>query len=1008
MKSKSKAAAGGRANALRAFFAEVAYQLPRSQELHGLQRVMRAVFLLAGIVISIALLIISGLVVHGVFKDELDDIVKNFSLVNKALDNDMANYNINNFYLAEKYQQAWEKREHAPAPMVRQFLANKGYLELHQHGDPFLTFALGDPTALSTDTLSHYLELSRQVARQLAQETFQFQIIGINYTFPAKGAYLLIDFNRKIELPQAVGAPVAPLLARLTQGLPDFQSEHMAAYIRQHPKKPWIDIFVDPLIGRPAIRLTKVVQAHGRPVIFWVKSLDIKILQQLSPYLGKYSAELFIDNRGKLIYGSLDASPAIAAFARQAAQTQSKEAVSVSYHAGNIFIVEHLPFLGWSHVQVVSWKSFAHSSWRLAALTVALLALALLFLWLSLWLLERQLIAPAFSRSQRTLESEDLNRTMVRTAPAGLALYAIEDARIILQNRVMDDWERQSKHGATFQSLLRAQPISPGEYGNDALDRLIQLELDDGATLDLHVHAVHSKYLGVAVLLCHVVDVTAIKTTERKLDEARKKAEEANRAKSQFLAVMSHEIRTPLNAVLSSLELLARSPLAAAQRQRLRVAENSSQALREIVNDILDLSKVEAGQMTLERIPFNLRTLSQEVAQGMAPLAQAKGLAFTAVIDEDLAPAYLGDPARIRQIMFNLLSNAIKFTDSGEVIFEVYPQQEEAADSPIVIGVIDSGIGIAEEDQGKIFAEFTQADTSISRRFGGTGLGLSLCKKLSELMQGSLEFSSELGLGSAFSVTLPLPACEQVAQAVAAPRAAEPPAGGERHGRILVVDDYQVNGELIRDQLIELGYDADVANSGADALRLAGQRRYQLIATDLNMPGMDGYALARALREHAVAAPIIAITAHAGEEESRNCAEVGISGILLKPVSLAMLDQAMRAHLPAARPPAEASDSGARPALTAERLQLLLDSLESSLHSLDAAAQARDERGMQDQLHAIKGVFAMLRIDPVVQMCQTLEDFARTGAADAVAQQLSGLRQLAHRQLREQGLWRQA
>ena len=191
------------------------------------------------------------------------------------------------------------------------------------------------------------------MARQLAQETFQFQIIGINYTFPAKGAYLLIDFNRKIELPQAVGAPVAPLLVRLTQGLPDFQSEHMAAYIRQHPKT------VDRHLRRSAHR------AAGHPADqggagpwpagdFWVKSLDIKILQQLSPYLGKYSAELFIDNRGKLIYGSLDASPAIAAFARQAAQTQSKEAVSVSYHAGNIFIVEHLPFLGWSHVQVVS------------------------------------------------------------------------------------------------------------------------------------------------------------------------------------------------------------------------------------------------------------------------------------------------------------------------------------------------------------------------------------------------------------------------------------------------------------------------------------------------------------------------------------------------------------------------------------------------------------------------------------------------------------------------------
>ncbi|RBH52122.1 hypothetical protein C3F00_032755 [Pseudomonas sp. MWU13-2860] len=296
------------------------------------------------------------------------------------------------------------------------------------------------------------------------------------------------------------------------------------------------------------------------------------------------------------------------------------------------------------------------------------LALALLFLWLSLWLLERQLIAPAFSRSQRTLESEDLNRTMVRTAPAGLALYAIEDARIILQNRVMDDWERQSKHGATFQSLLRAQPISPGEYGNDALDRLIQLELDDGATLDLHVHAVHSKYLGVAVLLCHVVDVTAIKTTERKLDEARKKAEEANRAKSQFLAVMSHEIRTPLYGVFGNLELLKHSALDPQQQGYVQAIQNSSPTLLGLINDVLDVSRIEAGQLRLEAEPFSLFDLVHETVHGYAASALSKGLWIYACVDPRFCLPVRGDPHKVRQILNNLLSNAVKFTDSGRIV----------------------------------------------------------------------------------------------------------------------------------------------------------------------------------------------------------------------------------------------------------------------------------------------------------------------------------------------------
>ncbi|WP_440026503.1 response regulator [Chromobacterium amazonense] len=932
-------------------------------------------------------------------ENQLLDLSDHFNSGNKELSVAIDDYNANQFYWTLQAERVLKSQPALPMRIANEALANHGLVNLSKQSTPYQTH-------LYMQDLS-VLE-NKEAARQLAAIFQMISAMDTRLVFNLGGT--TYAYNHHLGILLTVAPPSGrrdEITAQRAQAIiRTIQENNYPKIIDSNYHKRNINIILpDPISQQPSIQVLRFANTFNDWIL--VKSLYTDQLEKLyqTQNLNYYSA-LLNKNGEALLHTSRQQS---------AAYDELSQKIIKSGHTGKFYFdgfrlycinIEKIPPLDLIHIQICSVPELFKIQRGLHITLLSVFIFCTLFLWLCISMLEKKIILPAYEKSRRILESEDLNRTLVSTSPSGIALFSTSSGKLILQNSVMASWESRAKDDTSFQRLLENEQILPAAFQAETIDKNLCLPLADGGVLDLHLYAVHTKYLGVPVLLCNLVDITAIKDRERQLEAARKTAESANRAKSSFLAMMSHEIRTPLNAILSSLELLARTPLQEKQQKRLDVALNSTYGLLGIINDILDLSKVEAGQISIESISFDLRALAQEAIQTMSPLAAAKGLAFLSVISSDLAPAYLGDPLRIRQIMLNLLSNAIKFTESGEVIFEVYHQDESDLTSPIRIGVTDSGIGISAEDQDKIFNEFMQADASITRRFGGTGLGLPLCKKLLGLLGGNIEFISEAGVGSTFIATLPLQASHSAVEANRdLPDMAMAP---HRRLRLLVVDDHPVNCGLIQEQLQELGHDADTAANGKQALQLACAHTYDVIATDLNMPGMDGYTLAKLMRGENIMAPIIAITAHAGDEERALCAEAGINEVLIKPISLAALNKVIQTLMPNVAPVRARSlnDAPSAPiALSPARLKLLLDSLEDSLQAIQSAAHTQNARQAKDQLHAIKGVFAMLHLTQVAQACKALEDLAQADDWSTLLGQLPALRILAHQQLKLSGLW---
>ncbi|ARF87023.1 signal transduction histidine kinase [Burkholderia cenocepacia] len=531
-------------------------------------------------------------------------------------------------------------------------------------------------------------------------------------------------------------------------------------------------------------------------------------------------------------------------------------------------------------------------------------------------------------------------------------------------------------------------------------DLHVTLPTAAGEAVDLLVNLVRTRFRDRDVVLCNFSDITSQKNIERRLDEAARAADAANDAKSAFLATMSHEIRTPLNAILGNLELIGREPLAESQRERLHTVEGASSVLLDLINDILDLSKIEAGQMTIEAIPFDLAETIRQTGAMFEPLAAAKGLQFDVFVDDALASRYVGDPTRIRQIAANLVGNAIKFTNHGEITLEVYLRDDTDPDSPIAIGVSDTGIGMTDAQRAALFRPFTQADTSITRRYGGTGLGLALTKQLTQMMHGTVDVKSEPGKGSTFVVTLPLRAATdaQIAEhdAAQAGDAALPSVAA----RVLVVDDHPVNRTLLQGQLVTLGYAADAADEGAAALRRCADTRYDLVMTDLNMPGMDGYTLAHVLRAQYPGLPIVAVTAHASAAEHARCAEAGIAAVLVKPVLLDTIDRTVRRYAQTAAGQAPARHTLvdlAQGPLPPDVHTLLEASRAQSVAAMHDAAARNDIAALRHELHSLRGAFATIHEHAVADAIGELQAIvhggdltsfeARLAEADALARE---------------------
>jgi signal transduction histidine kinase len=392
--------------------------------------------------------------------------------------------------------------------------------------------------------------------------------------------------------------------------------------------------------------------------------------------------------------------------------------------------------------------------------------------------------------------------------------------------------------------------------------------------------------IGAGAYTVAIVLLAAALHQEREaLRSALEAAEAASRLKSSFLAMTSHEIRTPLNGVLGMAQALEKDVLSAEQRERVAVIRHSGEALLDVLNDVLDVSKIEAGHLELECAPFDLEALARSAHAAFRDSAAKKGLAFDLRIEESAHGFFVGDAGRVRQMLVNLISNAVKFTDAGTVEVAV-----GGCGQGVRLSVRDTGLGIAPARVEQIFEKFVQADSTTTRRFGGTGLGLAICKDLCTAMGGTIAVKSELARGSLFVLDLPLARC-------AAPTPAEAPtapvsgSAGLGAMRVLAAEDNAVNQLVLRTLLDHIGVEAVIVESGAEAVSAWEAADFDLILMDVQMPTMDGPTAARAIRTRETVTgrrrtPIIALTANAMADQVESYVASGMDGFVAKPIAI--------------------------------------------------------------------------------------------------------------------------
>ena len=400
---------------------------------------------------------------------------------------------------------------------------------------------------------------------------------------------------------------------------------------------------------------------------------------------------------------------------------------------------------------------------------------------------------------------------------------------------------------------------------------------------------------------------------EQALVEAREAAIQASRLKSEFLANMSHEIRTPMNGIIGMTALALDYPLPAEAREYLQIVQSSADGLLHVINDILNFAKIEAGRLDLVSEDFDLGELVDGLVTLLGSQAADKGLALRGELLPDVPPRLVGDSQRLRQVLTNLVGNGLKFTDQGEIRIEV--RRADSSDPARPVGlrftVTDTGIGIAETDLARIFEAFTQVDGSAARRFGGTGLGLTISSQLVRLMGGRLEVSSVVGQGSAFSFVLPF--CVAAAPSLQPARSPFAPAINQPLA-VLLAEDGRVNQVLVRRLLEKAGHTVTVVETGAQAVEAVARTQYDIVLMDIQMPGMDGIEATICIRAREASGrrrvPVIALTAHAMEGDRERCLAAGMDGYISKPIRPDALFASLAEHTrtPCATPLAATGD----------------------------------------------------------------------------------------------------
>lgn len=726
----------------------------------------------------------------------------------------------------------------------------------------------------------------------------------------------------------------------------------------------------------------------------------------------------------------------------------------------------------WTGYYYVSYASFFQDNLWLP-LGVLLLLLGSVFggLAYTRWY-NRRVIAPAQEAQRELLESEAFNRTLIQTAPVAVCLIARSDGHLVFGNALALDWlgasAGQRLPPAPATTTLLSQ-VLPAQHAG----AIEQLAVAGGKTL--YVAYAPTRYMQRDVILCVFADVSAHAEIERQLARAKSAADEASEAKSTFLATMSHEIRTPLYGALGTLELLSMTQLDRQQRQYVDRINDASQMLLQLISDILDISKIEAGQLQLEKVEFNPRELLQSATGTFAAMAYRKGLLLFSVVGPEIPEWVVGDPVRIRQILNNLINNAIKFTESGQVIVRLHQVAGSSAETHLRLEVCDSGVGISSAQQEKLFTPFYLADANRST-LGGAGLGLSICKRLAGLMGAEIQLHSQPQRGSQFYLTLVLPVAAhptiaepQLQGATVWVRTPHPeltdnlcawlrrwgaqasafttpePLGYEHdilldmqaqrqraviewpgrtlaislsgevanysaidayslssigfgidsllHGqlinerceavlpqfkaRVLVAEDNPLNQITLQGQLELLGCEVTLADDGEEALALWDSAPQDLLLTDVNMPYLNGYELARRLRSEGITMPIIGVTANAMRDEEQRCVEAGMNAWLVKPIELRTLADILRKFMPAGQlPPAgEVNDHFERlePNVLDKHRDIFLKSMTDDLNQLaQGLAQGEADRA-ENALHRMRGALVLAQRRELAASMEALE-----------------------------------
>ncbi|WP_180862909.1 hybrid sensor histidine kinase/response regulator [Cupriavidus pauculus] len=992
------------------------------------------------------------------------------------------------------------------------------------------------------DRFARYLAFSERLAYTMTANAREYGMPFAGYFINPQHSFVSMAWPQsgwaQSGLPSTAPARAGDIVAVMRRLSVDMQGLHRrAAEARSRGDRPivWDGPFDDLLSGQRAVKLVAPAFDRGQMFGIFVSSVPVA---QIAGWLhaGSHDGSFMVFDASGGLLGSAAGRHGVDAGLptrvwMSGVWKERLESSDYVFRDGVFSISESLPNTDWSVVYAFSWKTILLARAGFLASHIAGAALLLALLWILIFAYLRNVMNPLLLRSQEVFDREALNRTIVDAAPSGLCLISKESGQVLLGNRALAVYA--CKDRPIERKLLDLGGGASCERQSDAgrVGQAQELTVTTvtGEVRHLLVNAVHTRFLSEAALLCSVTDITEHKQLEESLVQARRTAEMASRATSTFLATMSHEIRTPLNGMLGNLELLGHSSLDALQRDRLATIDRSSRVLLELVGDILDYSKIAAGQLQLERVRFDLIELLEETLSMLLPAAREKALKVDYEIGRHVARHYIGDPVRVRQILANLLSNAVKFTEAGHVMVGLRVDSPHPSGLPVVVlNVSDTGIGIPASLQTKLFHPFEQGDPSMTRRYGGTGLGLALCHRLCQAMGGSIELESQPDHGTSIVVSLPLDvagdgelverlpsidigiACEDplwrahlqghinswgpicralpamqaahahgpalmvidrgslnISEAESSPehptsrillldngpreplvqggdilvsryalaglyqairlaqasttqleapdvsRAPDIPAALRRFDapsnpediRVLVVEDHPVNRVLLGNQLEMLGVTPVLAADAREALQYFAQGAFDVMLTDLSMPDIDGYMLAKMLRAQGATLPIIAVTAHASREHTAQCKDVGIDDVLVKPVALQLLARAIerctggQSKALRRRPTSDGQDTSGRV------LPLLKATTEASLSKLRSSSLPRDLERVLSELHSIKGAFAMQGQEDVVRACQDLENACRARTMVGFDQRIAALQSLvanAMERLRQQ------